>query len=227
MEINKLYLGTIVDELLTYKGFDKLLIPSPWNLKLNQWRNIPKHDKFSVRNNKINCKYGKPLKEKEIELLQVELWKLFLSMNDIFSILRLAHSVFFLDNMEDIKPYWNNTELRKESALLDQISLYEIFGLSVKNYSLGDNIVEFQLKDITKMDPDLRLNDLIFLIRPSWYKTHKRFIILEYFDSYNNPIYILKIDTTKREDIFSLDVDEQLLTIDNLKECIEFTDLRK
>ena len=225
-DIDKLYLGNTVNQLIDINIYNGLLIPSSWDLKLNDWRNIPKHDKYSVKENRILCKYGKPPNEMEISLLQIELWKLFLNINDIFSILRLAHSLFFLDNIEEIQPYWDNKQLRKESALLDQISLYGMFGLSVKKYSVGDNTVEFQLKDKTTRKSDSRLNDLIFLIRPTWYKTRKRFIIFEYIDSCNNPIFKIKADTSKREDIFLLGVDEELITIDNIKECIKLTDLR-
>ncbi len=227
LDINKLDLGNIVNKLLKYKFFNKLLIPPPWNLKLNDWRNIPKHDKYLVKENKIVCRFKKPPKEKEIILSKQELWYLFLSINDIFSILRLAHSLFFFDNIEEIQPYWDKKQLRKESALLDLISLYGTFGFSVKTYSIGNGTVEFQLKDKTRREPDKRLNELIFLIRPTWYKTRKRFIFLEYIDSLNNPIFTIKADTSKREDLFSIGVDEDLLTIKNLRECIELTDLRK
>jgi len=226
LDITKLNLGNVVNKLLNYKFFNKLLIPPPWNLKLNDWRNIPKHDKYLVKDNKIVCRFKKPSKEKEIILSKQELWYLFLSINDIFSILRLAHSVFFFDNIEEIQPYWDKKQLRKESSLLDQISVYGMFGFSVKNYSVRDDTVEFQLKDNTTREPDKRLNELISLIRPTWYKTRKRFIILEYIDHFNNLIFIIKADTSKREDLFSIGVDEDLLTIKNFRECIELTDLR-
>jgi len=226
LDINKLNLGDIVDGLIKYKTFNKFLIPPPWNLKLNDWRNISKHDKYSAKDNKIICRYKKPPKEKKIILIQPELWNLFLTINDIFGILRLAHSVFFFDNIDDIQPYWENKQLRKESAILDQISLYNMFGFSVKKYSIENDKVKFKLKDETVLKPKIRLKHLLFLIRPTWYKTRKKQIILEYFDSQDYPIFRIEVDTSKREDIFSLNVDEELLTIENIKECIILTDLR-
>jgi len=224
--INKLDLGDVINKLYKYKIMNELLIPAPWNLKLNDWRNIPKHDKYSIKDNKIVCRYKKPPKQKEIILLQPELWKLFLCINDIFAILRLAHSVFFLDNINDIPKYWENMQLREESELLDQISVYGMFGFSVKDYSIEENKVKFKLIDKTNSAPDTRLNQLLFLIRPTWYKTRKKIIILEYFNSQNSPIFQIEVDTSKREDIFSLNVDEEILTIENIKECINLTDLR-
>ena len=227
IDINKLDLGVVVKKLYDYRIINNLLVPPPWNLRLNDWRNIPKHDKYSIKDNKIVCRYKKPPKEKEITLLQPELWNLFLTINDIFGILRLAHCVFFLDNLNDIEKHWENKQLRKESALLDQISIYGMFGFSVKNYSIKENTVKFELKDKTSSNPDSRLNQLLFLIRPTWYKTRKKFIVLEYFNSQNCPIFRIEINTSKREDIFSLNVDEELLTLENIKECINLIDLRK
>ncbi len=117
-------------------------------------------------------------------------------------------------------------QLREESELLDQISVYGMFGFSVKNYSIEENKVKFKLIDKTNSAPDTRLNQLLFLIRPTWYKTRKKIIILEYFNSQNSPIFQIEVDTSKREDIFSLNVDEEILTIENIKECINLTDLR-
>ena len=226
LDINKLDLGELVNKLIKYKFINRLLIPSPWNLKLNDWRNIPKHDKYSVKDNKILCRYKKPPKEKKIILLKPELWYLFLSINDIFCILRLAHSLFFLDNIDDIKHYWKNKQLRKESAILEQISLYNMFGFSVEKYSIESDKVKFNLKDETELKPKKRLKHLLFLIRPTWYKIRKRFIILEYYDSQDCPIFRIEVDTSKREDIFSLNVDEELLTIENIEDCTNLTNLR-
>ncbi|MFW9874683.1 MAG: hypothetical protein ACFFG0_16370, partial [Candidatus Thorarchaeota archaeon] len=225
-DLNKYSIGTIIDELLKFKIFNNLLTPGTWNIKLNQWRNIPKHDKYSVKDNKIICKYGIPPNEKIIKLFQPELWMLFENINEIFSLLRLAHSLFFLDNMEEIMPYWKNKQLRQESSLLDLISLYDILGFSVKDYILEDNTIKFVVRDLTKKDCENRLKELLMLLRPIWYKIKKRFIRLKYLDSNSNPIYSIEADISKRKDIFSEGVDEKLLTLENLKDCIELTDLR-
>ena len=75
-------------------------------------------------------------------------------------------------------------------------------------------------------DSACRLNELLMLIRPAWYKTRKRFIKLEYYDFNGNPIFIIEADISKRQDLFIVGVDENLLTLENLNECIELTDLR-
>ncbi len=226
-DIDKKSLGEVINELRNYKDFDKLLILPPWDLKLNDWRNISKHDRYSVKDNKIVGKYIKALKEEEITLFKPELWKLFLRLNDIFDILRLAHSLFFLDNIDDIQPYWENKQLREESNLLELIYLYNTFGFSVEKYSVELNSVKFKLKDNTLMKVDMRFIQLLSLLRPTWYKTRKRYISLEYFNSQNNPIFLIESDTSKREDIFSPNIDEKVVTIENLKESCKLTDFRK
>jgi len=79
---------------------------------------------------------------------------------------------------------------------------------------------------LKKSSQTIKYNSSQNLIRPTWYKTLKEIIILEYFDFKDNPIFQIKVDTSKREDIFSLNVDENLLTHENLKEQIDLIDLR-
>ena len=97
----------------------------------------------------------------------------------------------------------------------------------MKNYSIEKDLIKFQLKDETAIDPDSRLNKLLFLLRPTWYKARKKFIILEYYDNQNNPIFRIEVDTSKNEDIFTLNIDENLLTFENIKESCKILDLRK
>ena len=225
LDLDKLSLGTLIDELLKCEVFDKLLKPGSWDIKLNQWRNIANHDNFSVEGIKITGKYGRPPKEKEIVIFQAELWMLFLKMNDLFSLLRLANSLFFLDNMDEIKPFWENKQLRQESSLLDLIRVYEMQGFSVTACSIQNDAVELKVKDLATKESEKRLIKLLSLIRPTWYKTRKRYVKIEYSDFNGNPISILEADTSKRQDLFTVGVDENLLTLENLMECLVLTHL--
>lgn len=128
--------------------------------------------------------------------------------------------------MEEIKPFWENKQLRQESSLLDLINFYDMFGFSVKNYSMEDDIVKLVIKDLTMKDSEKRLDELLTFLRPTWYKIHKRFIKLEYHDFNGNPISIIEADTSKRQDLFIEGVDENLLTLNNYKKCTKLTDLR-
>ena len=66
---------------------------------------------------------------------------LFENVNEIFSLLRLAHSLFFLDNMEEIKPYWKNKQLRQESSLLALITSYDMMGFSIKDSNFASTSI--------------------------------------------------------------------------------------
>ncbi len=72
-----------------------------------------------------------------------------------------------------------------------------MFGFSVNKYSIENNTIKFKLKDETAIEPDVRLHHLLFLIRPTWYKTRKKFIILEYLDSQESPTFRIEVDTSK------------------------------
>jgi len=150
----------------------------------------------------------------------------FENVNEIYSILSLAHSIFFLDNMEEIKPFWENTKLRQESSLLDLINTFDMLGFSIRDYSIGENSVNFSIRDLTMQDKEKILNELLLFLRSIWYKTRKRFIKLKYYKFNGDPISIIEADTSKRKDIFIENVDENLLTLENIKDCIKITDLR-
>lgn len=219
-KLNGLSLGKIVNLLLEKPKYQGLLVPDSWKWKLNDWRNIANHEDFRISNNWIVCGYKKLPKGEVKYLVKAELWKLFNEISDRFSILRLTHSIFFMDNLEEIKPYWKNLHLRRESYILDIISLYNVYGFSVLRYSIENDIVEFDLKDTRKRNYKSILDLLIFLIRPTWYKTRKRFIKLNYQDFNGILIYEINADTFKKKELFKDGVAENLITIDNIRDCL-------
>jgi hypothetical protein len=218
-EINQLSLGQIVNELLQYTGLEHILIPTPHNLKLNKWRNISKHDKFVIKD-KIIGTYNRPPHEEKIVLLKEELWMLFLAINDIYGILKLTHAIFFFDNIESIKPYWDNEDLREESGILTLIQLFVTQGLSVKSNSIKKDRIHFDICEVrSSINLNKRIDNLLFLIRPIWYKSRRRFITLHYFDIQDNLSVKIEADTSKRPDIFIINANEKLITSKNLREC--------
>jgi len=220
LEIDRLSLGKIVDELTKYSDLMDILIPSSFSLKLNDWRNIPKHDNFTVQEEKIICKYKFPPNEKEIALLKPELWFLFDKISDIYSVLRLTHSIFFFDNINEIQPYWDNKELREESGLLSLIQLFTTYGISVKSYSIDDNQIKFDLYEKSKsIDFNKSVDKILFLLRPIWYKSRKKYILIDYYNAQEILTLRIEADTSKRTDIFVLEAEEELITNENLREC--------
>jgi len=67
--INTLDLGQIVNELIQ-NDYTDLLVPAPWNIRLNQWRNIAYHHSAKIVDNKIVCWYGIP----PTTLVQIRFW---------------------------------------------------------------------------------------------------------------------------------------------------------
>lgn len=218
--INQLSLGQIVNQLLKNIDLEHFLIPTPYKLQLNQWRNISKHDKFIVENNKIIGTYNRLPHEKKIVLLKEELWMIFLTINDIYGILKLTHAIFFFDSIESIKPYWNNKDLREESGILTLIQLFNTHGLSVKSNSMSKDRIHFDLCEVRRsIDLEKRIDNLLFLLRPIWHKSRRRYISLHYFDIQGILSVKLEADTSKQPDIFIINANERLITPKNLRKC--------
>ena len=224
--INQLKLGQIVGELIDCADLEDLLIPTSFNLKLNQWRNIAKHDSFSVNENKIIGKYRINDNELEVVLLKPELWFIFETVNDISSILKLTHAIFFFDNINEITPYWDNTELREESGILTLIQLFNTHGLSTKSYSSEEDQIHFELCETsTIIGYEERMNELLFLMRPIWFKSKKRYISIHYYNEQDILTLRIKTDTSLRRDIFSRGAQTELITFENIRKCCKIEKL--
>jgi len=72
-DVNSLDLGQIVNELIEKSNYADLFMPPPWNVRLNQWRNIAYHHTAKPENNTIVCWYGKAPNIKRIRLSRKEL----------------------------------------------------------------------------------------------------------------------------------------------------------
>jgi hypothetical protein len=56
-QIDQLKLGSLIDELIVASGIQELFKPPPWEIRLNQWRNIAYHHTAEIDNERIICWY--------------------------------------------------------------------------------------------------------------------------------------------------------------------------
>jgi len=137
----------------------------------------------------------------------------------------LSNSVFFFDNFTNIEKYWKSIPLREKSNYLEIVSLFKAFGFSIEGYSIIEKEVSFEIKDIIKPNLNVRINQILTLIRPIWYKTHARFITLKYTDYDGIPRFLIKSDTLENKEIFTLNVADSFLTPENIKKAVEIIEL--
>lgn len=101
-DISKLDLGNIIHELICKTNFGDFFAPAPWNISLNQWRNISRHGSANVENNQVVCYYGKAPKIKTVQISRDELIAIVRITYMSFVVLKTAHVIFTIDNLTEI-----------------------------------------------------------------------------------------------------------------------------
>lgn len=222
-DIKKLSLGDIVKLILREKLLVEIVKPSPWNIPLNQWRNIAQHYKYNVVNGAILCEYGKFPNEKEIRLLKIELWSFVNKLFKIQGILKVAHAIFILDNKQKYSQLIprQRKNLRLESKILDIFSSICIKGFHFIDYSLNSNKIKFILKDLTHDRSKNRQMQILNFLYPIWFNTRTKYLEIEYHDNDNNPVLKIKTDTSLNKDIFRDDLEIGELKLTDLLNAID------
>ena len=224
-DIRELSLGTIIRSLKEEKSLKEIVNPSPWNIPLNQWRNIAQHYKYDIYNDAILCKYGNFPKEKEIKISKIELWLLVNKLAKIQGVLKVAHHLFFLDNKQIYSSLLTEQrgQLRKESKILNFISAISLQGFSCVDYSVKCNKAKFILKDLTYDQSKNRQMQILNFLYPIWSSLRTKYLEIEYQNYQNKPIFNVKTNTDLNQNIFreSLQIGE--LKMKDVLNAIEMT----
>lgn len=101
-EVAALDLGIVVDRSLKMLADADLLAPIPWNVRVNQWRNIAQHQTFTVSGHAINAQYGKGIKAKSIALNREELLSVAREIGARLAILRSSRIFAILEAGEEL-----------------------------------------------------------------------------------------------------------------------------
>jgi hypothetical protein len=147
--------GVVVEDFSRVPGFDQLMAPTPWRIKLHHWRNIAQHHAIRIVNGRFICEYRVGTATHRIELSRDELLAVARAMQTVLSVLRVARSIFVLDN--GIEPRNDvGLELRQEAYLLEFFSGIATQGFEVTAVELSDEMAHLYVKDVTDQDPKAR-----------------------------------------------------------------------
>jgi hypothetical protein len=100
---NEITLGDLVKELLSISTLAELYQPGPWNVSMNQWRNIAQHYSFKIDSSHaaLECEYG--TKTKKIVFVDRDsLIALLKRIHAIAYVHKTAHLLFFINNAEEL-----------------------------------------------------------------------------------------------------------------------------
>lgn len=183
--LTKMDLGVVVNELIRTSGFADLFVPPPWNVQLNQWRNIAQHHSASVEDTVIVCKYGNEPRIREIRLTRDDLAAVAYRLFGIFDALKTARTLFLVDNIRAARHFLPNLALRPEMSILNFASIVATQGFEVVDMAVTDDEALAILKDVTDRDPYARRIHASQYVYQLWVHTKKPRLKIEYREKDN------------------------------------------
>lgn len=150
-EIRNKDLGVIIDELISTSDLKDSLIIN--NIRLNQWRNIAYHHNTKIVNGKMFCYIKKNGIIDEFETTREDLKGTAKIILNLFKIIRISETIFFIDNFDDIEECIKNSDtsqfnFRKESELLNFNYSISSQGFSISNLEYEENCAILDVIDL-------------------------------------------------------------------------------
>ena len=178
-EIDSLDLGTTVRLIGEKAGIAPYLILQPWNVPLNQWRNIAQHYSMDSCGSSIVCRYG-ARDQHSITLTRSELLEVARDLFLLFCTIRTAHTVFILDEADALVVHCKGF-VRKEADTQFQFAIGAASqGFEVVELDVSEDCAKAVLADVTSQDPDTRSIHASQFVYPLWIATRSQLLIIDY-----------------------------------------------
>lgn len=207
-DIDSLDLGNIINELIIESDYPELFIPPPWGVKLSQWRNIAYHHTAKIENNKIICWYGKKSKKRVVELSRDALLKMVHTIYQIYKIIRLAHTLFFVDNLKEISKFSTPIVERSEAKFLSFVTAIASQGFEVVEYKDTNDETKIILKDVSDLDPkQRRIHASQFLFALWLINQSTQRVAIEYRENNNTPNFLVSVNSNICKKIYNGELD--------------------
>jgi len=221
-KVDSLNLGQVVNELVKRSTLASLLVFPPWNIPLNQWRNIAYHHSAEIQNNEIVCRYGTSPNFKEVKLSMNELLQVVQVVSDVLVSLKLAHTLFYVDNFEGISrfsipPY----EERDESGFFNLAVALASQGFEILEYYKSQDEARIVVRDVSNLDPANRRFHASQFLFPLWLITESKKLIVEYWERDNTPNLLVSTFSDICQKIYSSE-----LEIEELAKTMSMVDLK-
>lgn len=185
-EVQPLTLGNIVGELYDTAGYQELFAPSPWGIRLNQWRNMAQHHGTFVKGEKVHGYYGELHNQRQVELTREDLWQVLRRIFAAYRAVKLARTLFLIDNMEKIRPYMPPLDMREDAAAFSFVAAVATQGFRVEDMNITEvaaSAVLVDVVDTTKM----RLVHASQLLLPLWSLAESSSLEILYKDKAGDP----------------------------------------
>jgi hypothetical protein len=178
-DINSLGLGETVQLVGKKADIAAYLTLPPWNVPLNQWRNIAQHYSMDSSGSSITCRYG--VKQQHlITLKREELLEVARALFLLFSAIRTAQTLFVLDHAEVLAVHCRGFA-RKESDKQFQFAVGAASqGFEVVELEVSEDRARAVLVDVTVQDPDVRAIHASQFVYQLWIATRSQRLVIDY-----------------------------------------------
>ncbi|MCE1241949.1 hypothetical protein [Oryzomicrobium sp.] len=96
--------GKIAGQFEKLLDDSSLLSPPPWNIRLNQWRNIAQHHSYIVSGKSIVAYYGKSNPSHHVELSREELFAVSKELIRRLGALKSSREITTLNHLDELRP---------------------------------------------------------------------------------------------------------------------------
>lgn len=186
-------LGNLVGELFDTLDFPELMAPSPWGIRLNQWRNIAQHHRTRIEADHIIGTYGEYPNEQEVSLSRSELMEALRTIAAIFNAIKLARTIYFIDNLQKLRPLLREMNLREDARLLSLVTAISSQGFRVSNIHLSESEATLELSDLQSPSEQRVIHASQFLL-PLWAETERASLKVVYSNQAGD--YVAEFETT-------------------------------
>ena len=178
-DINSLDLGTTVRLAGEKAGIAQFLILPPWNVPLNQWRNIAQHYSMETSGLSIICRYGGK-NNKSIILTKQELMQVARGLFLMFSAIRTAYTVFVLDNADALVAHCKGFARKEIDTQFQFVVGAASQGFEVVELDVSEDHARAVLADITAQDQNNRAIHASQFVYQLWVATRSQRITIDY-----------------------------------------------
>lgn len=155
-EKDKTSFGTMINVLLK-KDLENCYIFKPYNITINQLRNISYHKDYVTDNEKklIICKYAS---NKLLKLTRDQLLDIAIMVNKLYLAHKVSYELFLMDNISEINSSNQEISITEDSIL---ITIYEIaysYGFKITESRLSSSIGYIKIVEFKRYNSDIYSN---------------------------------------------------------------------
>ena len=164
-------LGRVVGELADITHREDIYSPLPWGIRLNQWRNVAQHYRSTAIGDLVRIVVGEGGAAKCIELSRDELNGVLWLIMLYYRAVKLARTLFVVDNIREIGPHLPQFTPRSESIMFAFVASVSTQGFRVTDVRTIDGEVQVWLQDLLPEEQPKRMIHASQLVYALWSRT--------------------------------------------------------